>query len=602
MAHDSKIMLRMKWHLLIILGAISSLAATAPLPPNQLLLDSKPELFKLVGQASAQAIAKIVSAQGSGFDRAWQIEVQTQPQAEYQVQLAATVPAKMSRGDTIWLSVWARALDSSQPDHQGRIGLVLEQRVDPYDKIISRSFDIGPDWQCLDIAAKLTRDFTPGSSQICLRAGFFPQTLQIGTVELRRFDPSIAPSDLPQTSLTYRGRDPNAAWRRQADARIESIRKSLLTVRVTDAAGHPVSGAAVQIRMLRHAFAFGSAYSDTRFPAAGAETTDDLAYQHHFAELFNTGVDEWAMKWPDWENRSTRQAALRALQWMHDHNIAVRGHNLVWPGWRHLPPDLRALANDPPALEHRIDQHIRDTAGALAGQLTEWDVINEPHLNNDLMHILGNDAMATWFNVAHEADPSTRLYLNETDVPDSPPRDARYTALYNEIQSLQRQGAPINGIGMQAHFSDNLVAPTDLLAIYDRFATLGIPIRVTELDIETADEQLQADYFRDFLTASFSDPEINGIILWGFWESQHWRPDAALVRKDWTIKPNGRVWKDLVFGKWWTNTNATTVADGTCSTQAFLGDYNITASSGRRTRTIQISLPHEGRTIDIQLN
>ena len=110
---------------------------------------------------------------------------------------------------------------------------------------------------------------------------------------------------------------------------------------------------------------------------------------------------------------------------------------------------------------------------------------------------------------------------------------------------------------MQAHFRDELISPAELLVIYDRFAALGIPIRITELDIDTADEQLQADYFRDFLTASFSDPEINGILLWGFWEGQHWRPDAALFRNDWSIKPNGQVWKDLVL-KWWrTNSEGT---------------------------------------------
>ena len=57
------------------------------------------------------------------------------------------------------------------------------------------------------------------------------------------------------------------------------------------------------------------------------------------------------------------------------------------------------------------------------------------------------------------------------------------------------------------------------------------PSASTELDINLADEQLQADYFRDFLVASASHPNINGIVLWGFWESQHWRHDAALFRK-----------------------------------------------------------------------
>ena len=122
---------------------------------------------------------------------------------------------------------------------------------------------------------------------------------------------------------------------------------------------------------------------------------------------------------------------------------------------------------------------------------------------------------------------------------------------------------------MQAHFSDELISPAKLLAIYDRFAALGIPIRITELDIDTVDEQLQADYFRDFLTASFSDPEINGILIWGFWEGQHSHGGTALFRKDWSIKPNGQVWKDLVMNRWRTNCDGTSSDDGTSALGRF---------------------------------
>ena len=87
------------------------------------------------------------------------------------------------------------------------------------------------------------------------------------------------------------------------------------------------------------------------------------------------------------------RAALRGLfQWMRSHNIPVRGHNLVWPGWRHLPTDMRTEASDHEALNRRIADHIRNEAGKLAGQV-EWDAINEPYLNNDLMRILGDEAM-----------------------------------------------------------------------------------------------------------------------------------------------------------------------------------------------------------------
>ena len=566
-----------------------------------MLLDSAPESFRLTGDAAGQAQAKIVSVSGPGFDRAWQIAVRKQPPAEYQIQMAARMDEKLHAGDSVLLTVWARSSASFGPEGQGCVGLVVEQSADPYDKVFSRRFTIGSDWQRLDVAAKISPNFSHTPMQAVLRLGYFQQTMEIGGVELREFDPSVPLADLPQTPMTYRGREPGAAWRREAEQRIDSLRKSMLTVRVTDGAGNPVSGADVQVHMLRQAFTFGCVYNDGRFPAGGTPSGDDLAYQRHFTQLFNTGVDEAGMKWPGWEDPAKQQAALRALAWMRDHGIAVRGHNLVWPGWKRLPADLRAMAGDPAGLEQRIDDHIRDEVGALAGKVTEWDVINEPYLNNDLMHVLGNKAMANWFKIARQADPDARLYLNETNVPTSPPADHRYDALYDEVRTLQSEGAPIGGIGMQSHFGDNLIAPVDLLAIYNRFATLGIPIRVTELDIDTSDEQLQADYFRDFLIAAYSDPEINGIMLWGFWEAQDWLPDAALFHKNWSIKPNGQVWKDLVLRKWRTNAIGKSGGDGVFSTRAFLGDYELTVTAGGQSHTVNLSLPAEGRTLEISL-
>ncbi len=591
----AQIALRLQALLCAILLPIAIIHAQPPLPANQLLLDNQPKLFRLSGQAASQAHLKIVSIQGRDFDNAWRIELQQQPQDEYQVQLVAPLPKKLNPGDVVLLSLWARA-----PDHPGRIGLLLEQTADPFEKVFARRFDLGSDWQRLDVAAKIKPDFGRTDFQIALRLGYFPQTVEIGGITVRRFDPSTSLAELPQTPLTYAGRQPDAPWRIEAEQRIDHLRKSLLTVRVTDANGNPVSNASIQIHELRSAFPFGCVYNDARFPAS--PNTDDLAYQNHFTQLFNTAVDEAGMKWPNWQDPIKRQATLHALQWMHDHDIAVRGHCLVWPGWRHLPTDLHTLANDPAALEHRIDDHIRDEAGALAGQVTEWDVVNEPYLNNDLMHVLGDHAMTDWYILAHQADPTAQLYLNETNVPDSPPQDHRYDILYNQLHALQQQNAPIAGIGMQAHFNDGLNSPAELLSIYDRFATLRLPIRITELDINLADEQLQADYFRDFLIASFSHPNINGIVLWGFWESQHWRPDAALFRKDWSIKPNGQVWKDLVLNKWTTNTQAQTAPTGTYSTRAFLGDYEITITTPKQTRTLKISLPQEGHTAEVQLN
>ena len=84
--------------------------------------------------------------------------------------------------------------------------------------------------------------------------------------------------------------------------------------------------------MTRHAFVFGSCYSPPRI--LDNASPDAEQYRKTFLELFNTGVDEYAMKWPGWNDPATRQQAVDALKWMNEHSIAVRGHTMVWPGWK----------------------------------------------------------------------------------------------------------------------------------------------------------------------------------------------------------------------------------------------------------------------------
>ncbi len=117
---------------------------------------------------------------------------------------------------------------------------------------------------------------------------------------------------------------------------------------------------------------------------------------------------------------------------------------------------------------------------------------------------------------------------------------------------LLRLGAPIEGIGIQGHFQEDLTPIPRLLTILDRFAVFGLPIQITEPDFTTWDEPLQADYTRDFLTAMFSHPSVTDFLVRGFWEKAHWIPGAAYYRADRSPRPAGEVRRDLVFRQWWT--------------------------------------------------
>ena len=138
--------------------------------------------------------------------------------------------------------------------------------------------------------------------------------------------------------------------------------------------------------------------------------------------------------------------------------------------------------------------------------------------------------------------------------------------------------------------------------MFDEFAQLGLPLQLTELDVDTGfDEQLQADYLRDVLIISFSHPAMEAVNLWGFWQGRHWRPNAALWRENWKIKPAGQVWLGLVHRQWRTMANGTSDQEGHFETKGFLGGYDITVVHNEKSKTQEYMLTKNSSGITITI-
>ncbi len=339
---------------------------------------------------------------------------------------------------------------------------------------------------------------------------------------------------------------------------------------------------------------------------------DAEKYREVIAQNFNKVVIENHLKWVEWEH--DRDTGPRAVTWLREHGIAVRGHCLVWPARKDLPPGIADLYGKPDALRKAVNDHIADELGVLRGQCVEWDVMNEPFSNHEIQNILagfdpkgprigaeaGAEFIAGWFNAARAAEPHAKLDINDYSILSTGGTDFAHQDYYERtIRSLLDRGAPVQGIGMQSHFGAELTPIPLLLEILDRFAKLGLPIQSTEHDIDTWDEQLAADYTRDFMTAFFSHPATIGILTWGFWEKAHWIPSAAYYRADWTLRPAGAVWRDLVFKQWWTNADGITDARGAFKTRGFLGDYEITVEVGRGKQVMPSKLGADGVRVEV---
>ncbi|MBT4823460.1 MAG: hypothetical protein HON70_47600 [Lentisphaerae bacterium] len=68
--------------------------------------------------------------------------------------------------------------------------------------------------------------------------------------------------------------------------------------------------------------------------------------------------------------------------------------------------------------------------------------------------------------------------------------------------------------------------------------------------------------------------------MWGFWERQIWIRNTALWGKDWSIKPSGQAFVDLMSRDWTTSETAATGADGVATIRGFLGEYALSVRVG----------------------
>ncbi len=134
--------------------------------------------------------------------------------------------------------------------------------------------------------------------------------------------------------------------------------------------------------------------------------------------------------------------------------------------------------------------HIHTVVGRYKGKVKVWDVVNEAIAdggtnvlrNSPWSEIIGPDFIAKAFQYAHEADPDAILRYNDYGLENASKRQKLITL----IKSLQEQKVPVHAIGSQAHVSVSSATFESMDRALTEIATLGLPIHITELDVNSA--------------------------------------------------------------------------------------------------------------------
>ncbi len=273
------------------------------------------------------------------------------------------------------------------------------------------------------------------------------------------------------------------------------------------------------------AFVEGSARPEFR-ALLGAEFNSTTAGVYWSATEPRPGVFDFST--PDTAVAEARARGLR-----------IRGHPLVW-GRLALPAWVNAI-DDPSELRSRMHAHVDTIVRRYAGAVAQWDVVNEPltlfgapgatdGLEPYVFHrLLGPDYIAEALAVAHAADPTAELFVNDFFVLAPGPKQDRFFRLAEELLAA---GAPLHGVGFQGHVTPPF-GPTyrpsaaEMQATLERFAALGLAVEITEVDVTVpaptpCEFARQAEVYRDIMAACLAVPACRGVTVWGMGDGFTW--------------------------------------------------------------------------------
>lgn len=220
--------------------------------------------------------------------------------------------------------------------------------------------------------------------------------------------------------------------------------------------------------------------------------------------------------------------------------MAVRGHTLVWqnqnPAW------LTEGTFTPAERSAILEDHIRTVVGRYAGRVYAWDVVNEAFLDDGKLRstlwsdapgigLTGTGYIEQAFRWARSADPRALLFYNDYNAEGS---GAKSDAIFHMVEDFKKRGVPIDGVGLQMHWSTSPSTLASIEANIRRLTDLGVQVQITELDVRvpidaagnaTAESlATQAQIYRDMVGVCLKFAGCTAIQTWGFTDKYSWIP------------------------------------------------------------------------------
>lgn len=240
----------------------------------------------------------------------------------------------------------------------------------------------------------------------------------------------------------------------------------------------------------------------------------------------------------------------RMADFAKENDMTIRGHTLVWhsqtPANFFTDDEGNQLNKD--QLYKRLELYMTTVINRYKDQVFCWDVVNEAlsdeegdvyRTRSKWYEICGKEFIAQAFRIARSVNPDVKLFYNDYNIVNP----AKLERACTMLKELVDAGVPIDGVGLQAHWSNDITAEMLQTAI-DRFSALGLEVHITELDLTTytsfhgdgANHQvqetqpyseevgnIQAESYKRFFDVLHKNADkITSVTFWGIDDANSW--------------------------------------------------------------------------------
>jgi endo-1,4-beta-xylanase len=218
--------------------------------------------------------------------------------------------------------------------------------------------------------------------------------------------------------------------------------------------------------------------------------------------------------------------------------LEVHGHTLVWhrsiPDWAYDRLVAQRDWND-------VARYMGAALTRYGDAIPVWDVVNEPIDPNGpagmrptrFLQAFGPSYVAQALHTARSFAPNGLLMINDYGMEGADPEsEDRRTAFLKLLDRLAAAGAPLDGVGLQAHLDlrGPPISTRRLARFLHELAGRNLKICITELDVKEADYALDAERrdlavaaaVRPLLDAALATPHVGSVATWGLSDRYSW--------------------------------------------------------------------------------